>query len=217
MINILGFRRVVVLVGLILVNVVFAASVYGYLLPEKQIQDGKKSRLQGEVSTLRSDIDKLKVEFAQIEAQRVEFEDLRDEGFFTDQNRRQAQLILNDIQAKSNIIKAVSQIEGAKFENNADAIKAEYDVLQSPLKIELEALDDLDVYRYLYLMEAFFPGHISIDKLVMVREADVNGTILRSIASGGNPVLVKANAELSWRTMIKDPNAKTRDRQEDGF
>jgi hypothetical protein len=72
----------------------------------------------------------------------------------------------------------------------------------SPVKVELEALDDVDVFKYIYLVEKFFPGHVTITKIELERKSQITGPVLRSIASGDNPQLVNAKIEMLWRTMI---------------
>ena len=76
--------------------------------------------------------------------------------------------------------------------------------MASPIGITVEAFDDADIYNYLFILEQKFPGHLSVDQMSMSRVTDISGPVLRSIATGQNPVLVKATIKMSWRTMIPD-------------
>ncbi len=78
--------------------------------------------------------------------------------------------------------------------------------MSSPVTIDIKAVDDVDVYEYLYLIDEFFPGHVTVESIELKREANINLTILRSIASGGNPELVTAKIEAIWRTMVPQEN-----------
>ena len=62
----------------------------------------------------------------------------------------------------------------------------------------------MNIFHYLFLAENYFPGHLSVEKISLKREADVTGTVLRAIANGKNPSLVGAQVELMWRTMIPE-------------
>ena len=71
-----------------------------------------------------------------------------------------------------------------------------------PINIHIDAVDSMDTLRYLYLLHKFFPGHLSIKDMTFERKAEINGTILRSISTGANPILVSADIDLIWETMI---------------
>ena len=204
MIAVLGFKRVVMLAVLIGVNIVLAMSIYMYMKPETQKKERELRGLRGQVSTVRSDIDRMQVEFEQLEDQKAEFERLAADGFFKNQGRRQAELILSEIQKTSGVRKAIASIQAGEIEDNEEAKKAAHKILRSPIEIRLQAIDDINIYHYLFLVENYFPGHITIEELNLERSADVTGTVLRAIASGTNPPLVNADVEMVWRTMIPE-------------
>ena len=106
------------------------------------------------------------------------------------------------IQQEANVISAVASIQAGEFLQDEEASKASHEILRSPISVRVEALDDIDVYRYIYMVEKAFPGHVSLKKLNLSRKSDITGTILRAIASGSNPPLVQADIELTWHTMI---------------
>lgn len=202
MIDILGYKRVVKILILVAINAALALFVYVYMAPEN---DRKNSELRVEdsrISVLRSDIEKLRVEFQQLEEQKAEFETLKEKGFFNDQGRRNAELILQRVQERSGVITAVASIDKGTIEQNEDADKAEYKILKSPLNLQIQAIDDLDVFRYIYFLQENFPGHLAVEELNLLRDGNVNETVLRAIANGQNPPLVKADVRLMWRTMI---------------
>lgn len=202
MIAVLGIKRVLVLVALVALNVVLAASVYMYMIPENTVKKRELSGLRSQVSTLRGDIDRMQVEFEQLEDQKAEFELLAKDGFFKDQSRRQAEDIFNEIQKKSGVSKAIASIQAGVLEDNEEAKKAEHKILKSPMEVRLEAFDDVNIFHYLFLVEHYFPGHVSIKGVRIERKADVTGTVLRAISTGASPSLVEAHVKMVWRTMI---------------
>ncbi|HOO81541.1 MAG TPA: hypothetical protein PK513_03455 [Alphaproteobacteria bacterium] len=204
MIAVLGIKRIFVLAALLLLNAFLAAGLYLYFIPEIQVKERELRGLRGTVSTLRTDINRMQVEFEQLEDQKEEFEKLVRRGFFKDQSRRQAEKMFNVIQKNSGVSKAIASVKSGSIEDNPEAQKAEHKILRSPVEIRLEAFDDVNIFHYLFLAENYFPGHLSVEKISLKREADVTGTVLRAIANGKNPSLVGAQVELMWRTMIPE-------------
>jgi hypothetical protein len=204
MIRVLGTRRILTIAVLIALNMALAAIVYLYLIPQKMAGEKELRGLRGNISTVQSDISRMQVEFDQLEEQQARFDKLRDHGFFSTQGRREAELVFQRIQQESGVVSAVANILAGTVEENAEARKSDHQMLVSPVNIHIEAMDDVDVFRYIYLVQQFFPGHVSIERLTLERKAEITGTILRAIATGNNPQLVSADVVLMWRTMIPD-------------
>lgn len=204
MIDILGYNRIVLLVGLLAGNILLACAAYLYLEPQNVEQARALSQVNSEVTTLRTDIARMQVEFDQLQIQKEDFQKLETDGFFKNQSRRNAQDVFNSIQKQSGVSLAIAKIDAGKTEENEEAKKAKYKLLMSPVDLKIEAVDDADIYHYLFLIEHYFPGHVSVESLNVKREADVTGTVLRGIASGASPALVKANVKMQWRTMIPE-------------
>lgn len=204
--DVLGIRRIAILLALIVVNGLFAAVLYGYIFPEQIKQDRLLRSSQGKVSTLQADIDRLQIEFDQLEDQKVRFATLQETGFFNTQGRRRAEMLLTDIQKSSDVLSAVASVKPGSFESSSAAEKANHRVLSSPIEISIQAMDDVNIYRYLYILERVFPGQVLIDDMSITRNFDVNGPLLRSITLGESPAIVEADLKLSWRTMIPNEN-----------
>ncbi len=204
MISVLGIKRVIVLAVLVGVNALLAASAYLYLAPEIVKKEREMRGIRGEVSTLRSDIDRMQVEFEQLEDQKEEFELLAGDGFLRDQNRRMAEQVFNQIQRRSGVSKAIASVDKGRLEDNEEAQKAGHKILISPMEVTIEAVDDIDIYNYLHLVENYFPGYVTIEGVSIRRDANVTGAVLQSIASGSNPALVGADIRMSWKTLISE-------------
>jgi hypothetical protein len=202
MINILGIKRVIILAVLIVLNAGLAAGIYAYMNPalEKKNRELRSSRSQA--NNVQNDIDRMQVEIEEFADQQVLFEKYKADGFFIEQNRRQVQDLFKLIQEKSGVSVATVAVNPAIVEENEEAEKAEHVILKSTVQVALEALDDQDVYRYLYLIDKFYPGHVTVERVEFERDAEINGTVLRAIAGGKNFPLVKADLELVWRTMV---------------
>lgn len=208
MIDILGPRRLFILLALLAVNVVFAASVYYYLQPQTVTAEKRLNGAKKKVKQTQKDIDKILVEFEQLEDQQEFFDELREDGFLTAQGRREAELMLEDIQKQSGVASAKVSISSGKLEDHDEAVKVEYAVLVSPVQIKVQAMDDVDVYRYLSILQERFPGLLIAENVVMKRFRDVDNPVLRAIATGKDVPMVSADLKLSWVTMIPEKEAE---------
>lgn len=209
MIRILGLKRIILLGLLVVLNVLLAAAVYLYMNPQEVKKQRELQGVQGEIATLSDDISRMQIEFDDIERQKSRFQELVNDGFFRDQSRREAEELIRRIQVSSNVVTASASIASGEVVDDEEAAKAGYKILKSPVSLTIEALDDVDVYRYLYMVQRYFPGYITYEKLTMERMAAVDASVLRALASGATVPLVKASINMTWQTMIPDPNAST--------
>lgn len=206
MIKILGFQRVAILAGLLLFNIILGGVSYGYLVPANLEAEKNLKKAKSETSQIMGDIAKIDLEFAQLEEQREKFDYLQNDGFFKDQDRFEAERIFKRTQEESGVVSAVASISKGTIIDDENAMKAEHKILKSDMKINIEAANDLDVFKYIYLLDQYFPGYLSIDNFRLTREGELTGAVLRAIASGEDPVLVKAEINLFWRTMVPAPS-----------
>ncbi len=204
MIGVIGLKRLVVLLVFIAINACLAASIYLYFTPEQKSKEVRERSLRNQLRSVQSDIDRVQLEFEQLDQQQDEFDLLKERGFFSMQSRSDAKKMFSLLQNKSNVISAVVSVKPGTVVDDEEAAKAKHKVLVSPIKIKIEAFDDGDLYRYIDLLEKEFPGHVSIDSLEIERVRDVNAAVLRAISSGANPVMIKANIILSWRSMVPE-------------
>ncbi|MBK6895189.1 MAG: hypothetical protein IPH06_01165 [Alphaproteobacteria bacterium] len=204
MIKVIGAKRLLLLAVLLGVNVLLAAATYFYLIPQESETEKRLRTLRGENQTKQADFDRMQIEFEQLGQQQDKFDALKEDGFFKTQVRSVARKLFRDIQLESRVVSSVAAINPGIIEENEEAKKSNYKLLASPIGITVEAFDDADIYNYLFILEQKFPGHLSVDQMSMSRVTDISGPVLRSIATGQNPVLVKATIKMSWRTMIPD-------------
>jgi hypothetical protein len=161
--------------------------------------------LKSQTSVVQQDINRLQVDFDQLKLQQSEYLIIKDKGFFFDQSRREAEKILQSIQQKAGVIAAVAKINAGELEDNEEAQKANYKILKSTLSVHIDALDPAEIYKYVYLLEEFFPGQLIISNLLLERKTEPNGEALRSISEGGRPIMASADVDIIWRTMIPQP------------
>ena len=204
MINVIGFKRIIILFVLISVNGALAGMVYLYTLPETVKADREYRSLKTRVNSAQSDLGRMQIEFEQLEQQQDRFDALKNDGFFSTQVRNEAKELFSKIQEESQVISAVGSVKSGRIENNNEAHKVGYKLLTSAVEVEIKAFSDSDIYRYLSLAEKYFPGHLSVNEIKITRQRDISKVLLRAIASGASPEIVRARVKMSWRTLIPE-------------
>ncbi|MGH1399006.1 MAG: hypothetical protein ACRBCT_07315 [Alphaproteobacteria bacterium] len=204
MIGILGFRRVVILLVLLALNAVVAAAWLGYLKPEAIKREREVRFLKTQIASMQGKMEGIRIDPQKIDQQKKYFNVMENAGFFSVQGRREAELILKEIQSMSGVNKAVIDIGKGEKHMRPEIREAQYVVLESPLKIGVFALDDLEIMSYMAMLQSSFPGHLTIGSLQFKRDKEINNTVLRAIAEGKSPDLVSGEVSLVWRTLIKD-------------
>jgi hypothetical protein len=204
MIKVIGYKKALSLTVLAVVNAVLAALIYGYMLPVSVKAGTDQKNLHMQVMSVQADIDRMQLEFEQLDKQQDDFNALKKRGFFLSQDRGDAKKIFDGFQKESKVVTAVASIRAGAAEEDPEAQKAGYKILVSPVDILVKAFDDSDVYRYIEIAEEKFPGHLSLEKIEVSRLMDINAAVLRSIVTGGNPELIDAKISFLWRTMIPE-------------
>ena len=213
MLETLGIKRLAILGALAALAGLLAASYYLYIVPEQESAERQLRKLEGQVSTKRSDIAKIQVELEKLVEQKDTFEELRDKGYFSEQNRVVARNRIEEIQDLSAVLSVRYRIEPADIETNELIEKANHVILSSPFEVNIDALDDTDIYRFFYLLQTSFPGHASFEQIELERGTEVNDASLRKILTGEPVPLVRGKIRFTWRTFLPEESVGFRGQQ----
>jgi hypothetical protein len=197
----LGFKRFVMLVILGGLAAVMAAASYLYVLPENQKAERNLSSLKSEISTKRNDAEQLRSDFQVVVERQDLFDNLRAAGFVSQQDRLIARRRIAEIQQYSSVLQASYDIRPALIVNDPNLINTDYVVLDTQMIINLEAIADVDIYKFVFWMMNAFPGHITVNQLDVERTGIVNDVTLKAIGSGEFSSLAKGMLDVSWRTI----------------
>jgi len=212
MIKSLGFKRVFILSifgGLL----VFLALVYFVVLvPQAESSAQELASIQAESATLQTEVEQMTSSYAFFESQKPIFEKMNRLGFFAGQDRVLARERFDSIQKMSKIISAKYEIKAASMmaeEKQTDPItgldvpQSPFAVMESSITVSLSAIDDLDVYRFLYFLNYGFPGHLTVNSIAIERKVKLTPELLKQVGQGTPPEIITATMELTWRTMSR--------------
>ena len=206
MIQILGAKRVLTLAILVLANVILAAALYFVFIPQKIKTEQDLRVTKAAVASRRNEIQTMQTEYQQIEEQKSLFGDLEKAQFFSTQDRVEARRMIETIQGTSKVLSAKYAIGAAEVLENEQASAAGHVILHSPLNVKIDALDDIDIYSFIYWMENAFPGHAAVTGLTLERKLDIDEVTLRQIGNSVPTVLVNASIDFDWSTMVPRAN-----------
>lgn len=204
--RLIGFKRIL---GMLLLAVMLAFSFFynNYIVsPAIDKQEKELAKNKAEVAEMTNTIDDLVRGIELFEEQRSEFEKLGEYKFFDPQDRVEAGRRISKMQEESRLMSAKYSLKAAETEDNEIAAKAGHKVLVTKINFRLEAIEDKDIYEFIYLLNYGFPGHIAISKLNVERKTEVTQPLLRQIGTGQVSLqpLVSAGLDVEWRTMVPD-------------
>jgi len=203
MIGKIGAKRAFFLITLVILLAVFGASSRLVFEPKATESRQKLQAAQGEITTLQGEISKMQAAFSSFEHEKVYYETISRMGFFNDQDRVLARERFDTMQRLSKIISARYEIKAANVLSEEIDPETGFVVMESPITVELSAVDDLDVYRFIYYLNYGFPGHITINNLNMERKEKIDPNVLKQIGTGNPPEIITAKLDLDWRTMAR--------------
>lgn len=201
MLQALGRNRIAVLILLIILCSGVGGALYQYLMPERVLADQVLMGARSELEQKRAEIQKLKEEYALLQSQLRYFKQLEARGFFNDQGRVEAQEAFERLRTISGVLNAKYDISAGQIINDPRAEEAGYVILSSPISVELDSLDDVDVYSFLKLIQERFPGKVDIIEMTIAKTQNLTSLNLRAIGTGNPVPLIKTKINFEWKTM----------------
>jgi len=211
MIQVLGANRVILLVVLFLLLGATGGGLYGYLIPVNDKTERKLNGVNSQITSKKDEIRQLQQQIDQLHLLRADFEVLGNLGFFDIQDREQTKKRLDLVTELSKVSLARYNVGKGIVEINENADKTGYVVLKSAININVQALDDLDIYKFIYWVENGFPGHVSLSSLDMRRVNEVTPVNLKKIGRGGPLALMDSTLNFVWRTMVLPEDVETKE------
>ena len=206
MIKLIGRKRFLALVILGMINIVLAAFLFLWVQPSSADAQTRLNSLNGQIGTLQTDIASIKEQIKTTRENIPYYNRLSNIGFFNNQDRFEAERVIQTIQKESGIKSANFTIGQLIDIQDDTAAQANYRLVMSPIMIkDLNAYNDVEVYKLIYLMNNSFTGHTRLKSLEMSRPLIITETDLENLKDPQKGVsFVRASAEFEWYTMLED-------------
>lgn len=201
MIEVLGIKRIIIIGVLVVTVSVLAAAHFLMVLPQQESAQRELKTIENNISSTRANIQKLQEDFATLGQVRSRFDAVKQYGFFFDQNRVIARSKINEMKTASGVLSAKYTMGAVEDFEDEKLKSVKYKLMQSPVKFNIQAYDDVDVYKFIYLLNYGFPGTVQIKMVTIERTLDVSSALLRNIGTGSKTPLVNAIIQADWYTV----------------
>ena len=208
MIKTIGYNRLIIIGALLVLGAGLFFYNYKILQPETKKQKAKLSAIQSESSEISSNVERLKNQLSTFDKEKIDFAKVQSLGFFDPQDRVETRRLITAIQEDSELVNARYAVKPAQSISSDKLRAAGYKILKTNIDFDLEALDDVDIYKFIYTLSYGFPGQVSIQNISFSRDVEVTQPLLRKIGSGQSEAIIKAKLNVDWQTMVPDESAK---------
>lgn len=202
MIKVLGIKRVLTLMVLLSLNIVLGLVLYMVVIPGQAQTENELRSVRSAVESRRGEVKRLQTEYQEIQEQKTLFGELEQSGFFGLQDRVQGRKMIEAIQSASHVLSAKYSINAVEVKENPMAALSDHVLLQSPVSVKIDALDDIDIYSFVYWVENAFPGNSLITSITLERKIDIDENVLKQIGNGLPATLMTADIGFSWNTFV---------------
>ncbi len=204
MMKAIGLKKVILVLSLAALAVLMFLYSQQILGPNLKKQQRLLSSGKGEISTMTNNLNQLTDSLQRFEKEKEDFAQVRNLGFFDQQNRVEARRLITAIQRESGLRISNYTIKSAASIPSEKSREAGYKILNTDIDFKLEAIEDADIYKFIYMLNYGFPGQILIKDLSISKEMNITQPLLRKIGVGDSVPIVEATLNVSWQTMVPD-------------
>lgn len=205
----LGTKRIVFIVLLVLLN---GASGFGYKYMSDLIMTKERelNRVKRQVNNRFNEVKKVREQFATLRGQVSDYVLLEKKGFFEEQDRENLRDVFFEAQKKSQVLRAKYDVSPFSKEASKHITQPNLSWMNSRVTLNIEALDDIDIFSFIELLERDFPGYVQFLSIDLKRGNDLNTDTIRDIGSGTPISLVNADINFLWHSVLdaKDKNTE---------
>lgn len=196
-----GIKRLIILAVLLGCNVALFMFTNALFTPTITKNNQDLSRVKKEVARYQKDLNSIRNDLDQLGQQQDVFEQLRQRQFFAPVDLTEQQAVFLRLEEEAGIETKLSILPETTV-NVADLDRVPWKVVKRSVVIEINALDDVDIYRYLDSVFAQTPGYVKVKDFTIRRNYDFNGDLLRQIVRGHFPEIMGALLEFDWYFMV---------------
>ncbi|MCB9973343.1 MAG: hypothetical protein H6863_05365 [Rhodospirillales bacterium] len=169
----------------------------GLVKSEKTLKSTTKELNETKANNL-----KIEDELIYMREKREDFRSLELAGFFTKQQRDVIQKTVDEAMRVSGIMGGGFRVSPPSCFVNADLKDSNYVLIGSPVVVNVDAYEDLSVYKFLDLFVRTLPGYVVLEDLQVRRMRNVTRTLLQEIGTGQKIPVMSSGIKLTWYTVV---------------
>lgn len=206
MIELLGFKRTVLLGVLALVNLVICAALFLMVMPMREEAETSLNTTRNEISRLQGDIQNIKTELQSLKDTMPQYDALAARGFFLNQDRFYVSRTLEEMKNLSQLSGFAFSIDDLREIKSTEADSAKKKLVASRIKIDkVMSLLDTGFFDFMNIIETAFPVHARIQSFEVRRAGVVDDAAIKRIAETPGMTLITASLTMDWLTMVDPP------------
>jgi hypothetical protein len=208
MIKLIGFRRTVLLACLMALNLSVLGIYFLSIGPMLDNVTSQRDSVNGQITELRTKINGIKQDMVYEKDNLPKYNELKDNGFFQNQDRFTISRAMEDLRVKAGIASFSYAVGDVAEIPNEDAKAVNYKLINSRIKVDkIVSPLDSNIYLLAQDMASVLPHYVRIQDMNIRRSAEVNEAALKDIAEGKPANFVNADLEFDWITMVPKPDA----------
>ncbi len=200
MLNVLGTKRVIFVALLIALNV-GAGFGYKYMSDTIALKERQLNGVKRKVRDRFNEVKKVREQFATLRGQVSDYVRLEKNNFFEEQDRDVLRDIFFEAQKKSQVLRAKYDVSPYTTKSSSFITQPSLKWVNSSVKLSIEALDDIDVFSFIEILEDEFPGYVQFQSVDIKRNAELDTDTLKKIGAGTPVSLVKADVNFLWHSV----------------
>lgn len=206
MIKLIGFKRLIFLACLVALNLSVLGIYFFSIGPMLDDVTSQRDTVNGQIRELRGKISSIKQDMAYANENMPKYNELKDRGFFLNQDRFAIGRMMEDLRLRTGISSFSFTVSDVKEIPNTDAAAANYKLINSSIKVD-NIVSPLDTNIYMLAQEIphTFPDFARLQNMNITRTGEVNEAALKDISEGKPVNFVKADIEFNWITMVPKP------------
>lgn len=203
MMSILGRRRITILAVLAGICFVLGGFYLTILFPQVSASDRTLRGLRGDVSGMEETVRSLRASYQEFQINKPDYERIVQVGFFNPQDRMLIRERFQTMKKDAGILNAKYEIDPAEIVPSPLVEDAGHRLLRSKMEINIESIDDLRVYAFLYALGNEFPGRVSFTDINLIRtDKGLSDDIIAQMATNTPPALVNATVKAEWYSLV---------------
>lgn len=207
MIKYIGKKRFVFIILLLLVNAALVAALFGFVVRSTSFYERKVSQARQESARLTAQAQDVEGEYKKFLEYQTQYESLKTNGFFIEQDRFIAKKVLDRFQQMSGLVGVSYKIGVAERVEDSKSAKIGKKLMKSEISADINAYTDKEIYRFVELIQAAFPGGAQVKSLTVEPDSDVTPENLKSVGAGRPIGFVKATLVFDWLVLLDDEDA----------
>ncbi len=201
-IALVGFKRFVVLVFLVVVTTTIAAFWHFQMKPQNLILLSEKNVADGDRKRLQADIRDLPDKYAKLVANEARFDVLAQRGFFAEQDRINARTRLDTLRSTAGLRGISYDIKPQEKVDHPQSYALNKELVRSSMSVEFKGLTDLEMRDFIKKMQNDFSGLVVVEKVEFEPKDELNSTNLRKLSQQELVDFITGTASFYWYSII---------------